>query len=114
MENFFDVATRQELLKFFDYEDMVDDSECMAIERGRLDQHPDFNLEKLAWLYHYRDDEKRADDCVKQIKDNDFRFETLAYLAHSRGDKKLADSCIEKISNPERSLLVSMSLYECQ
>ena len=114
MENFFDIATRQELLKFFEYEDMVDDPECMAIERERLDQHPDSNLEKLAWLYQYRNDEKSADDCVKQIKDNDFRFETLAYLSHSRGDKKLADSYIEKISNPERSLLVSMSLYECQ
>lgn len=114
MENYFDVATRQELIQFFDYADMVDDAECMAFERARLDQYPDANYGKLAWLYHFRGDEKMADTCLAQIKDDDFRLEESAHLAHSRNNIELANSYIEKIRDPERRLLVSMSLYECQ
>ncbi len=114
MENFFDVATKQELIRFFDYADMVDDAEFMAFERKQLDQNPDVNRGQLAWLYHFRGDEKMADTCLAQIKDNDLRFEKLAYLAHSRNRKELADSYIKNIRDPERRLLVSMSLYECQ
>lgn len=114
MKNFLDEATKQELVKYFSHEYIVDSQEYMTKEREWLERHPDLNTSKLAWLYQYRGEEKRAVNCMEKIENDDFRFEQLAYLFFHRRKKRKANAYIDKISDPERQLLVSMTLYECR
>ena len=67
MENFFDVATPEEIGHHFPF--AVKNAQELDALRRELEAEPDRNLGYLASLYYCRGDTQKADFYLAQIKD---------------------------------------------
>lgn len=73
MENFFDIATPEEIERHCGY---VPDAKDLAERRILCEEDPDGNFSKLAILYHFRGDEAKTHEYLDKIQDRDWRLET--------------------------------------
>ena len=82
MENFFDLATPEEITDNFSLDDTPLSAEEIASERRTMEEYPDRNLEYLAYLFVGRGEFARADQCVEAIQDDMHRADTARMLTH--------------------------------
>jgi hypothetical protein len=77
MENFFDLATPQELVSILgeDEPDLPERFRNYALDREEVLKNPDMNYAHLADLYAGRGDLKKADECLARIQDEELRFD---------------------------------------
>lgn len=66
MENYFDIATPEEIAK--QYPEGLSEKQ-MDFLRQHIKEHPDSNLVRLAYLYWGRGDREKAEYYRQQIKD---------------------------------------------
>ena len=82
MENFFDLATPEEITSHFSVDDMPLSAEDIASERRTLEQDTDRNLEYLAYLFAGRGDFARAVKYTEAMQDDARRWDTNRMLTH--------------------------------
>lgn len=82
MENFFDVATPEELESFYGY---VPAKEEVAEDRNAYANDRDCNLQHLYWLYMDRGDEKTAKHYFNMIEDWQRKLDAAALVGDAVG-----------------------------
>jgi len=80
MENFFDIATVEELKEQFD--GILPDAETLARQREMCASNADCNLELLTYLFVARGEFGKAQTCLRQISDGTLRSDTGRMIAH--------------------------------
>jgi hypothetical protein len=80
MENFFDIATPEEVASILG-DGPLSESE-LAVERRKMENDRDRHLEYLACLYAERGDFARADVHVEAMKDEMRKADTARLLTH--------------------------------
>ncbi|WP_300733885.1 hypothetical protein [uncultured Desulfovibrio sp.] len=80
MENFFDVATVEELKEQFD--GILPDAEDLTRKREICASNADYNLELLTYLFVARGEFGKAQTCLHQIADEMLRADTGRMIAH--------------------------------
>jgi hypothetical protein len=76
MENFFDLASPQELIDILgaDDSDLPDAVRGYALERRSADEDPDYGYSLLSSLYAGRGDMRKADSYAAMIQDDERRL----------------------------------------
>lgn len=82
MENFFDVATPEEIGHHFPF--AVKNAQELDALRRELKAEPDRNLGYLASLYYCRGDTEKADACLDRIEDEQHRLDIGMMLYECR------------------------------
>lgn len=72
MENFFDVATKEELKEFYDDEFTL---EQIKREKQQFEKWPDTNFAQLFRLYLLRGDKEKAFSYLEKISDKNYRYD---------------------------------------
>jgi hypothetical protein len=85
MENFFDLATPEEITSHFSGDETPLSTEEIADNRRILEEDADINLEYLAYLFAERGDFARADKYVEAIQGDMHRADTARMLTHVDG-----------------------------
>ncbi|MDR3090198.1 MAG: hypothetical protein LBU39_10330 [Desulfobulbaceae bacterium] len=76
MENFFDVATENDLVGYYcaEKETLADHEDEIASDREEAQANADFNLSLMAWRAMLQGDKKEAEHLVDEIKDSQVRL----------------------------------------
>ena len=82
MENYFDIATEQEIAERFPT--AATNPEWLAMCRASAEKYPDRNCALLAGLWFGRGDTEKADHFLEQIKDERERLDTSISLYELR------------------------------
>lgn len=85
MENFFDLATPDEITSHFSWDESPLSAEDIAFERRLLEQDADLNSAYLAYLFAERGDFARADKYIGTIQDDMRRADAARMLTHIDG-----------------------------
>ncbi|MDR1946530.1 MAG: hypothetical protein LBQ51_05120 [Desulfovibrio sp.] len=86
MDNFFDLATPQELVDILGEDgSIIPTAADLEAERRAVEKNPDRNLENLAYLYAGRGDFDRAEGYVDRIQDSMLQADVGRMLTHFDG-----------------------------
>lgn len=86
MENFFDIATPEEVAAHFSLDaSSTDGADVLEFIKASLRSSPDYNRRMLASLYHGRGDEKRAQFWLDQIENPHYQVEAATDLYELQG-----------------------------